>query len=107
MGLRLRQDGRQGILPFVIEQADREDVTARVGLPLVVETMRALGVAALRAHLAGEIGLEEAAARVKTETRRYAKRQTTWLKSNMIAWKWFIEKDIERLKPEIFAFVDG
>jgi len=44
MGLRLRQDGRQGILPFVIEQARRDDVTARAGLPLVVETMRALGV---------------------------------------------------------------
>jgi hypothetical protein len=36
MGLRLRQDGRQGILPFVIEQAERDDVTARAGLPLVV-----------------------------------------------------------------------
>jgi hypothetical protein len=44
VGLRVRQDGRQGILPFVIEQAKREGVTARAGLPLVVETMRALGV---------------------------------------------------------------
>jgi hypothetical protein len=44
MGLRVRRDGRQGILPFVIEQAKRDDVTARAGLPLVVETMRALGV---------------------------------------------------------------
>jgi hypothetical protein len=44
MGLHVRQNGRQGILPFVIEQAEREDVTARAGLPLVVETMRALGV---------------------------------------------------------------
>ena len=42
MGLRVRRDGRQGILPFVIEQAERADVTARAGLPLVVETMRAL-----------------------------------------------------------------
>jgi len=44
MGVRVRRDGRQGILPFVIEQAKRDDVTARAGLPLVVETMRALGV---------------------------------------------------------------
>lgn len=44
MGLGVRQDGRQGILPFVIEQAKRDDVTARAGLPLVLETMRALGV---------------------------------------------------------------
>lgn len=44
MAARLHSDGRQGILPFVIEQAKRDDVTARAGLPLVVETMRALGV---------------------------------------------------------------
>jgi len=44
MSLRPRRDGRQGILPFVIEWAQRDDVTARAGLPLVVETMRALGL---------------------------------------------------------------
>lgn len=46
MGLRapVRRTGRQGILSFVIEQAKRDDITARAGLPLVVETMRALGL---------------------------------------------------------------
>ena len=46
MGLRahVQRNGRQGILPFVIEQAKRDDITARAGLPLVVETMRALGL---------------------------------------------------------------
>jgi hypothetical protein len=41
---RARRDGRQGILPYVLESTQRDDVTARAGLPLVVETMRALGV---------------------------------------------------------------
>ena len=44
MGLRPRRRARQGILPFVLKLTDREDVTARAGLPLVVETMRALGL---------------------------------------------------------------
>ena len=44
MSLRLMTTGRQGILPFVFELSDRDDVTATAGLPLVVETMRALGV---------------------------------------------------------------
>ena len=44
MGFQPRRDGRQGILPFVVKQAKRDDVTGRAGLPLVVETMRALGV---------------------------------------------------------------
>jgi hypothetical protein len=39
-----RSHGRQGILPFVIERGEPEEVTARAGLPLVVETMRALGM---------------------------------------------------------------
>jgi len=38
------REGLQGILPFVIEPGERDDVTARAGLPLVVETLRALGV---------------------------------------------------------------
>lgn len=40
---------RRSILPFVIKQGEPEDVTARTGLPLVVETMRALGVDELAA----------------------------------------------------------
>jgi hypothetical protein len=43
-GARLRRSRRQGILPFVLKQAKRAAVTARAGLPLVIETMRALGV---------------------------------------------------------------
>jgi hypothetical protein len=42
VSLRRQKHGRQGILPFVVVMADRDDVTARAGLPLVVETFRAL-----------------------------------------------------------------
>lgn len=54
------------------------------GLPI----MRALGVRPLMAHLAGDLSLDEAVAQAKTETRQYIKRQTTWLRGNMSAWKW-------------------
>ena len=38
---------RQGILPFQVQVTDKSDaLTSRAGLPLVVETMRALGVPA-------------------------------------------------------------
>ena len=39
---RSRRGNRQGIFPFMIKLGEREDVTARAGLPLVVETMCAL-----------------------------------------------------------------
>lgn len=41
---------------------------------------RAIGVRELRAHLAGEIRLEEAVAAMQQATRRYAKRQGTWFR---------------------------
>lgn len=50
--------------------------------------MRALGVAPLMQHLDGEIALEAAIEMAKTQTRRYVKRQLTWLKRYMIAWRW-------------------
>ena len=53
MSLRPRTDRRQGILPFVLKLAERDDVTARAGLPLVVETNRALGLDGQARHLFG------------------------------------------------------
>ncbi|MDR3691229.1 MAG: tRNA (adenosine(37)-N6)-dimethylallyltransferase MiaA [Fimbriimonas sp.] len=43
--------------------------------------MRALGYRAIWEHLAGEIEIEEAVATTIADTRRYAKRQRTWLRS--------------------------
>lgn len=48
--------------------------------------MRALGVRPLMAHLNGELDLNAALEEAKMETRRYAKRQLTWSRSNMITW---------------------
>jgi hypothetical protein len=44
---------RQGILPFQVQVTDHgEALTSRAGLPLVAETMRALGVpAAVAEHM--------------------------------------------------------
>ena len=47
---------------------------------------RAIGAAELRAHLLGEMTLEEARARATAATRRYAKRQRTWLRARMAGW---------------------
>ena len=74
----------------MIEEGALAEVKALValhldeGLPL----MRAHGVHELSAHLAGALSLEDAVAKAKTETRRYAKRQMTWLKRFMADWEW-------------------
>lgn len=54
MSLQPKGDRRQGILPFVLKLAERDDVTARAGLPLVVETSRALGLDVQARKLFGE-----------------------------------------------------
>ena len=46
--------------------------------------LKALGVPELRRHLAGELSLEEAAALARQSTRRYAKRQVTWFRHQVI-----------------------
>jgi tRNA dimethylallyltransferase len=58
----------------------------KLGLPSELPVMRALGVPALAAHLAGRVSLDEAVAQAKTETRRYVKRQETWARKFMGGW---------------------
>jgi tRNA dimethylallyltransferase len=85
-----------------------EEVTALAGLNLDGElpVMRALGVRPLLQLVRRELAREEAVMRSQAETRQYAKRQLTWLRSNMIAWTWLGEKEIERDSANFIAFID-
>lgn len=49
---------------------------------------KALGAAALVAHLRGEIGLDAAADASIIATRQFAKRQRTWFRKRMKHWTW-------------------
>ncbi len=79
----------------MIEAGALDEVRALVALGLDdgLPAMRAHGVRELRAYLAGATSLEDAAAKAKTETRRYAKRQMTWLRRFMADWEWFPDAD--------------
>ena len=59
-----------------------------LGLDQGLPVMRAHGVRELGAYLAGTSGLDQAVAKAKTESRRYAKRQMTWLRRFMTDWQW-------------------
>ena len=68
----------------------------RPGLTRSHSSMRSVGYSAVWAYLDGEITLEEAGQLTLTATRRLAKRQHTWLRS---------EKDLFVVNPlEIDAF---
>jgi tRNA dimethylallyltransferase len=51
---------------------------------------KALGAVELAAHLRGELSLPEAVEAAATATRRYAKRQRTWLRGRMSDWHWLV-----------------
>ena len=86
-----------------------EEVRALLALGFSDElpVMRALGVAPLVAHLAGRTPLEEAMAQAKADTRQYAKRQVTWFRRNIIAWKTIRSEEMERIDRLNFAFIDS
>lgn len=58
----------------------------RRGLSPNRPVMKALGVAPLIAHLAGEITLAEALSLAQRDTRRFAKRQLTWFRNQTPDW---------------------
>jgi tRNA dimethylallyltransferase len=70
-------------------EAGALDEVARLagrGLDARLPAMKALGVVPFAAHLRGEIGLDEALEQARQETRRYAKRQLTWLRHQVPHW---------------------
>lgn len=60
---------------------------AALRLPASAPALKALGARELIAHLRGDITLAQAAAAAKQATRNYAKRQATWFRNRMIAWR--------------------
>ena len=69
--------------------------------------MKALGVPELMRHLAGEIPLEQAVRLAQQATRRYAKRQMTWLRHQLTPDKVIGEKYSERLTSKIFSYISS
>lgn len=57
--------------------------------------MKAHGAPALMAHLRGELALDEAAEIGKRDTRRYAKRQFTWIAGQMPDWPRVASPDLD------------
>jgi tRNA dimethylallyltransferase len=86
--------------------AEARALAAR-GLDPLLPAMKAHGMPALAAHLRGEIGLEAAADLGKRDTRRYAKRQFTWMAGQMPAWARCAETDPETRLAAALALLKG
>lgn len=70
--------------------------------------MKAHGAPALLAHLRGEVALANAADFAKRDTRRYAKRQFTWIAHQMPDWPRITAPDLEtRVDAALAALREG
>ena len=85
----------------------QDEVRALTALDLdpTLPIMKAVGVPEIMQFQAGLLDRETALAAAQQSTRRYAKRQMTWIRNQMKDWNIVTEQDSERKLAEIFAFV--
>ena len=76
-----------------------------LGLDPALPVMKALGVAEFSSHLRGEVSLTDALTLAQQSTRRYAKRQTTWFRHQLIPKMTIEEKLSESLRERIYVFI--
>jgi tRNA dimethylallyltransferase len=92
----------------MLEQGALEEVRAFAasGLDPALPAVKAHGNPALGAHLRGEMSLADAAEIGKRDTRRYAKRQFTWIANQMPTWPRIVEGDNNTRLSVALALLD-
>jgi tRNA dimethylallyltransferase len=76
-----------------------------LGLDPALPAMKAVGVKELAAYVAGNCGMAAATAAAIIATRRFAKRQRTWIRHQIAADFVANEQYSERIRPKIFTFI--
>jgi tRNA dimethylallyltransferase len=84
-----------------MEAGALEEARALAELDHGLPAFRALGLPELIAHLNGVVPLETAKDQATLKTRRYAKRQMTWLRRFMADWKWLESDHLRNISAEM------
>jgi tRNA dimethylallyltransferase len=82
---------------------DEVETLRQMRLDPTLPAMKALGVPDLLAYLKGRLPYETAVAQAKLATRQFAKRQSTWFRTQLDAANRRNEQFSERLSQEIFS----
>jgi tRNA dimethylallyltransferase len=86
---------------------DEAHSIAALGLDPALPAMRAVGLPQLLAYVRGETSLDQAAADAKMATRRYAKRQLTWMNGNFREWNVHCAQLMKRTKRDLKIFIEN
>ena len=81
------------------------ELAAVAHLDPLLPLMKAVGVSQFLGHRRGETDLAATVAAARQATRRYAKRQTTWFRHQIMADLRASEQYYYQLRPEIFRFI--
>ena len=81
----------------MVRQGALEEARLLLGLDPALPAAKALGIPQLQEYLVGRIALEGAIAGAQLATRRYVKRQMTWLRSRMKEWTWLEEPRLSNI----------
>ncbi|UCH72853.1 MAG: tRNA (adenosine(37)-N6)-dimethylallyltransferase MiaA, partial [Rhodospirillales bacterium] len=94
-------------LAAMVEAGALDEVRRLTAMRLdpTLPAMKALGVREFAAHLAGNCDLEAALSAARQATRRYAKRQMTWFRHQIVAELTLPAQYSKSLLPETFAFI--
>lgn len=95
IGLRVDQMIEDGFIEEVESLKAFQDLNA----------LNTVGYKEIFSYLNGEMSIELALEKIKTNTRRYAKRQLTWLKRDG-QYQWFTPNDIEQIINEVNPYLD-
>ena len=90
---------------MMVELGGIEEVKSlmAMGLPADMTALKAIGVRQINEALIGNVSMDEAIEKSKTESRRYAKRQMTWQKGNLITYNLINEQQSERKLVNILS----
>lgn len=99
-------DGR---FDWIVANGGLEEVRTleKRGLDPELPAMKALGIPDLIAHIRGNTSLESAVAQGQQATRRYAKRQISWFRNQIIADEFYKTKYNNSLDDKIFSEISN
>jgi tRNA dimethylallyltransferase len=78
----------------------------QMGYSSYLKSMQSIGYQEINKHLDGDLDLKEAIEKIKSETKKYAKRQMTWFKRNTNI-QWIEVSDIIRIKDIVNRFLSS
>ena len=95
---RIAQRARQMIKKGAINEV-KKFITLKI--PRDKSVNKAIGVSEIEEYLNKKIEIEEVIEKISVKTRQYAKRQSTWARSNMKSWLKLMPEDLNKFLKKI------